>query len=125
HRRHTPRFARIGAFAPENSRPRRNIRPYHARVGATLRNTSLNPCNRLLINNVDTTVKTVIGSDDEHVHPRLHLGAVVEHISDRNHRLFGDEWDRTHEILQLAVQGSTFNANWEHESSTLNVEPGI
>ena len=77
------------------------------------------------INDVDTTVKTVIGSDDEHVHPRLHLGAVVEHISDRNHRLFSDEWDRTHEILQLAVQGSTFNANWEHESSTLNVEPGI
>jgi hypothetical protein len=81
HRRHAPRFARIGALAPENSRPRRNIRPYHGRVSPALRNTSLNPCDGLLINDVDAAVKTVIGSDDEHVHIRLHLGAVVEQIA--------------------------------------------
>jgi hypothetical protein len=50
----------------------------------------MQPRYRFLVNDVNAAVETIVGGNDQDVHARLDLGAVVDHIGHGNRRLFGD-----------------------------------
>ena len=72
-RRHAPRFARIGAIAPEHQRTVGDITPYHRRISAPLDNSIVHPRYGFSIDDVNASVKTVVGSDDNTFIPGLTL----------------------------------------------------
>src|SRR6266511_1666670 len=110
--RHPPGLARVGAFAPEDRRSQRNIAPNHRGVGAPLDYCRLNPSNGLLIDDVDAAVEAVVGGDDQDVHTRLDLGAVVDHVGDGNRSLFGDSGiELTTSSSPNSVQSSRFKGS--------------
>ncbi len=107
--RHAPRFARIGALAPKHHRPIRNITPHHRRIGAALDDRRVQPRDGFRVDDIDAAIHAIVARDQQHIHPRLHLGAVVDHVADGDRRLFGNQRNRAHEYLQNTgskVQGS-------------------
>ncbi len=100
HPGHPPGLARVNSVTPEHGGPHRRIRPKDIGIGAALLYGRLHPRHRILVHEIDAAVTSVMYSQNQHLHARLDIGAVVHEIAHRNGGLLGNH--RTHEKILLA-----------------------
>ena len=85
--------------------------PYHGRIGAALQDRRMQPCNGLLINDVDATVRPSLAATMSTFMPGFTLAQLSIMSATAIAACLGIKRNRTHEFLQLAVQGSTFKVD--------------